>query len=744
MEPGSSGEILIVDDDQAFRAFVSALLSRRGFKVWEARCVRDAEQVLAASKPRLIIVDYMLPDMDGVTWIGKLRDAGNETPIAFISGHWCDRSTFNWLRNILKVSLVLQKPVLPEIFVEVIDSILPQADYQPPETEYVDHSSGQFPGRPVSRVSMIDIECENIRQDYPNSELAKAELARLGNLESQPESVLFNKLTQLRKMLEVEETINVARANYIVELKVTWATLTALLRSIKDDPQAARKVEDVLAITHKIKGTAGSFQLVTVAKCSERLESITKAYDPNASETESELIWSEVFRILADGELALIDAQQKYGAPSPEAEQYRTRLLAVTDNDGALKLEAFQKAADLSISSSHASALTALSRSSFDAVLVAEPFASKPDLFEFCRDMRLAASNPALPLLMVSDLQAQTQGNANLVPAKISYAGFSEVLPLEPSESELRDALIEVTDLSFLSKPKVLVVDDDSALTDFVSRILSLEGYNVETLNEPIGIIQALERCQPEVVVLDVIMPGLSGYDVCREIRKHERWRSLAVLFLTAKSNQEGRALAFRAGGDDLIAKPVLKEELIARVSSYAERTRLRRDQHDRDRLTQLLSREGFVAEVEPRLKECISIELPFTLALVSIDDFDELGEKFGSVVAESVICALGALIRGRFEPSVIKARWVERVFVLAFPDLNIDQAGELVTLLEQEFSEIEFSADDDDDRGDCTVFRVSLTAGFASAPEHGIQFSQVRDHCTKDLIARLRAKVSS
>jgi GGDEF domain-containing protein len=59
--------------------------------------------------------------------------------------------------------------------------------------------------------------------------------------------------------------------------------------------------------------------------------------------------------------------------------------------------------------------------------------------------------------------------------------------------------------------------------------------------------------------------------------------------------------------------------------------------------LTHLLSREGFVAEVEPRMKECLSIELPFTMALVSIDDFDELGEKFGAVVAESVICALGS-----------------------------------------------------------------------------------------------------
>ncbi|MDP3506858.1 MAG: response regulator [Candidatus Melainabacteria bacterium] len=737
MEPGSSGEILIVDDDQAFRAFVSALLGRRGFKVWEARCVRDAEQILAASKPRLIIVDYLLPDMDGVTWIGKLRDSGNDTPIAFISGHWCDRSTFNWLRNILKVSLVLQKPVLPEIFVEVIDSILPQANYQAPETEYLDHSSGQFPGRPISRVSMIDVECENIRNEYPNSDLAKAELARLGNLESQPESVLFNKLNQLRKMLEVEETINVARASYIVELKTTWTNLTALLRSIKDDPLAARHVEDVLAITHRIKGTAGSFQLVTIAKCSERLENITKAYDPRASETESEIIWSEVFRILADGELALIDAEQKYGAPAPEAEQYRARFLVLADKSEASKLGAFQKMAELSFSSSHASVLTALSRGTFDAVLVAEPFASDPDLFSFCRDMRLAASNPAMPLLMVSDLQSHGPANKNLVPAKISYAGFSEVLSLEPSLDELNEAVIEVTDLSFKSKPKVLVVDDDSALTDFISRILSIEGFNVETLNEPIRIIDALDLCQPEVVVLDVIMPGLSGYDVCREIRNHERWRSLSVLFLTAKSNQEGRALAFRAGGDDLIAKPVLKEELIARVTSYAERTRLRRDQLDRDQLTHLLSREGFFAEAEPRMKECISIELPFTMALVNVDGFDKIDKNFGMAAAESVIFSLGALIRGRFEPSVIKARWAERVFALAFPDLSTDQAQELVELLDQEFSEVEFTTDDE------RSFRVSLTAGFASAPEQGIQFSQVRDLCVQNLIAAVQEKVT-
>ncbi|CAN5435927.1 hypothetical protein BH11CYA1_BH11CYA1_36190 [soil metagenome] len=738
MEPGSNGEILIVDDDQSFRAFVSALLTRRGYKVYEARCVRDADQILAASRPRLIIVDYQLPDMDGITWIGKLRDLGNQTPIAFISGHWCDRSKFSWLRNILKVSLVLQKPVLPEVFVEMIDSILPQADHKASETEYLDHSIGNFvdqSGQANTRASIVDIEFENIRQEFPNSELAKAELARL-TTEAQPESVLFNKLTQLRKVLEMDVAISAARANYLTDLTVTWAKLTTLLRSIKDGPQVAGNVEDVLANTHTIKGTAGSFQLVTIAKCAERLENITKAYDPNATDTESEIIWSEVFRVLADGELALIEAQEKYGAHAFLAEQYKARLLAVSDEEGAIALKPFQRVAELSFATSHGSTLTALSRSSFDAILVGEPFASDLDLLSFCRDMRLAASNPSMPLLMVSDLQL-TNCESSVGPARISYAGFSEVLPLEPPAEELEAVIAEITDLSYKNKPRVLVVDDDKALTDFVSRILNIEGYYVETLNEPINILEALEHCQPEVVVLDVIMPGLSGYDVCREIRNHEQWRNMAVLFLTAKSNQEGRALAFRAGGDDLIAKPVLKEELIARVSSYAERTRLRRDQVDRDQLTQLLSREGFVNEAEPRMKECISIELPFTLAMVSVDGFDQVDQAFGMVAAEQVVRALGALIRGRFEPAAVKARWSERVFALGFTDLNIEQVTELVDLLDSEFSEIDFIA------GDQSTFRVSLTAGFACAPEHGLQFNQVRDHCAQDLIARMREKVT-
>jgi len=726
MEPGSSGEILIVDDDQAFRAFVSALLTRRGFKVWEARCVRDGEQILAASKPRLLIVDYKLPDMDGVTWIGKLRNEGNQTPIAFISGYWCDHSTFNWLRNILKVSMVLQKPVAPEIFVESIESILPMSQYHPEERSEE--------AKPASHVSIIDREIESLVEQFPHSDLVSIELEKIGNLETQPESVLFSKLNVLRNKLEVEDSLRFARANYLQDLSTTWASLTVLLRSIKEDPAKARAVEEVLAETHKIKGTAGSFQLGTIGKCAERLENITRAHDPHATDTESEIIWSEVFRVLADGELAIIEGKQRYSSDLNVGVVQRGRLLAVTNALGSEELSVYQSVADLSIATNHSSALTALGRSNFDAVIIAEPFASDPDLLGFCRDLRLASSNAALPLLMVSD-QVASGASTTLTPDKISYAGFSEVFPLVPEQEALTRIVAEMVDYSLKSKPRVLVVDDDKALTDFVSRVLQLQGFNVETLNEPIYIIETLSRCEPEVVVLDVIMPGLSGYDVCREIRNHERWRDLPVLFLTAKSNQEGRALAFRAGGDDLISKPVLKEELIARVTSYSERTRSRGNRVDRDQLTRLLSRQGLTVEAEKHMAECIAVEIPFTLALVSVDAFDEVNKAFGMIAAESVLASLGSLIRGRFEPSVIKGRWAERVFALAFSDLTIDQAGQLVHLLNEEFSELDFSGDDG------STFRVSLTVGFACAPHQGINFSALRESAAEDLFARMREK---
>lgn len=710
---GEEVSILIVDDDLPFRTFISTLLTNRGYKVLEARSSREAEQIMSHSTPALLVVNYHLPDMDGVAWIGKLRNENNNTPIIFITSHWCDHSTFTWLRNILKVSLVLQKPVSADVFLEVIESVFPDA---------LRRTATSTPGR-------FRMDCEKLLNEFPSSQLAQTEVERLLSL-NQPEPMLYEKLSGLRNKLELESTILAARLSYLKELSGVWQELTTSVRNFKQNPNDKSSIDDARATCHKIRGTAGSFDLYSIVNVVNKLEDLLVAVDPRASETELEILWAEMFRVLGEGQVSIMDALEEHQSVDTGRAQ-ELRFLAV-DGDGVKEsLAAYETVADLQVVSTKMEALTSISREHYDAVIVTEPYSSDPNLLSFCRDLRLAAPNPALPLLMVAD------DAIPFTPAEISYAGFSDVLSFHPDTEELLLTVAELTDFSTRTKLRVLVVDDDRNLTDLVARILRQEGYYVETLNEPIHIIEALEACQPEAVVLDVIMPGLSGYDVCREIRNQPRWQHLPVLFLTAKSNQEGRALAFRAGGDDLIGKPVVKEELIGRVRAYAERTRLRLSQTERDQLTSLLTRTAFNTEAGLRLKECLALEMPFTLALLSIDTMASLDPEHTLATMEaSLTASLGAVIRGRFEPSVVKARFAERVFALAFPDLSRGQVESLIELLKLELVDLEIGSDTGHGGS------VFVTSGLAEVTSPDLDLEALHSLAAEELIKGMKQKL--
>ena len=107
-----SKSVLIVDDDAEFRRLIATTLNRIGLEAVEASSVAEADSILKHMTPLICIVDYRLPENDGVTWITRLRESGRKFPLVFVSRVWCDQKTFNWLRNILKVSLILQKPII--------------------------------------------------------------------------------------------------------------------------------------------------------------------------------------------------------------------------------------------------------------------------------------------------------------------------------------------------------------------------------------------------------------------------------------------------------------------------------------------------------------------------------------------------------------------------------------------------------------------------------------------------------
>ena len=123
------------------------------------------------------------------------------------------------------------------------------------------------------------------------------------------------------------------------------------------------------------------------------------------------------------------------------------------------------------------------------------------------------------------------------------------------------------------AKPrKILVVDDEADVTDLVAYHLKAKGYQVETLNDPNRSVGTARSLVPDLVILDVMMPDLTGIQICRMLRADPKLRKVPVIFLTAKAEESYRIQGLEIGADDYISKPFSTKELVLRVQTILRR----------------------------------------------------------------------------------------------------------------------------------------------------------------------------
>jgi two-component system, OmpR family, response regulator len=127
------------------------------------------------------------------------------------------------------------------------------------------------------------------------------------------------------------------------------------------------------------------------------------------------------------------------------------------------------------------------------------------------------------------------------------------------------------TPLNGAATGKILVVDDEPSIVDAVATALRYEGFDVEEATNGRDAIAAVARFEPDLVVLDWMLPDIEGIEVGRRIQ--ERGFKTAILFLTAKETVENKVEALRAGGDDYVTKPFSLAEIVARVQAILRRT---------------------------------------------------------------------------------------------------------------------------------------------------------------------------
>jgi two-component system phosphate regulon response regulator PhoB len=119
---------------------------------------------------------------------------------------------------------------------------------------------------------------------------------------------------------------------------------------------------------------------------------------------------------------------------------------------------------------------------------------------------------------------------------------------------------------------KVAVVEDEAELASLIEYNLTRGGFQVNLLNGAGATLQELETWRPDLIVLDVMLPGKDGFDLCRQIRQNGKLARTPIVFLTARSDEVDRVLGLEIGGDDYITKPFSPRELVARIKAHLRR----------------------------------------------------------------------------------------------------------------------------------------------------------------------------
>lgn len=154
----------------------------------------------------------------------------------------------------------------------------------------------------------------------------------------------------------------------------------------------------------------------------------------------------------------------------------------------------------------------------------------------------------------------------------------------------------------------IFVVDDEKRIRDLIDLYLKKEGYRVTTFSEGEGVLDVFKKESPDLLVLDIMMPGIDGLDLCRKIREISE---VPIIFVSARSEELDRILGLELGGDDYLGKPFSPRELMVRIKTILKRVTKSKEKHEHDDVIRIKDLELYINR---RIVKINGEEVPFTI----------------------------------------------------------------------------------------------------------------------------------
>ncbi|WP_309891200.1 response regulator [Archangium sp.] len=512
---------------------------------------------------------------------------------------------------------------------------------------------------------------------------------------------------------EVDATLRALRAEYGARLAEKLRLLTGHLERARAG--STEELRETFELAHKLHGTAGSYGFNAVSEAAGRLENLLKP----ARDGKAAVDWSALESALREVASQVASAVPAALAPEPAppaeeasrpAQPAGTVLVADEDPAWLAEVERMGKEHLLRVVTARSTeeAVAVARRQELDGALLHVNLGGREGGFATAARLRDEDGLHSLPLAFFG-----TEGDVAYRVAA-TQAGALLYLPRPFSAKDLSEAVERMVATRRPEHACVLVLDDDPEAVRVLEAALTSEQVSVVGLEDSSRLVEALATHRPDLLLLDVEMPGPNGFDLCRMVRSMPEWRELPILFITAHTGVEFRVAAFQAGADDYLAKPVLREELRARVQSRFERARLTRERAERDSLTGLLLRRPFLENLRSRLADTQRQGRTLALGFLDVDRFKKVNDTHGHLAGDRVLMQLGRLLATRFRKEDLRCRWGGEEFVVALMGATPRGARDILARTAAELAQVEFEGD----KGE--RFRVTFSAGLAVTPQDG------------------------
>lgn len=234
----------------------------------------------------------------------------------------------------------------------------------------------------------------------------------------------------------------------------------------------------------------------------------------------------------------------------------------------------------------------------------------------------------------------------------------------------------------------ILVVDDVTYNLEILQDLLSFHGHHVEVASNGEEALKFARESHPDLILLDIIMPGMDGYEVCTRLKADDRTRDIPVIFVSSMADVQSTIKGFQAGGVDYIQKPYQEAEILVRVNTHITTLRLRQRLEEKnvelehlastDSLTGLSNRRRFFNIAQVEFEASLRTRKPVAITLFDVDHYKMVNDTHGHVVGDRVLAYLGKLIATQARENDVTARYGGDEFVILHPSIDRQSAFQI------------------------------------------------------------------